>query len=77
VDADYFEKLSPVSKASLLLQGGIMSEEEKNIFESNSYFKQAVALRKWDDEAKIPNYKVEDVYSYRVVLEQSLLKNSL
>jgi len=77
VDADYFEKLSPVSKASLLLQGGIMSEEERNIFESNTYFKEAVALRKWDDEAKIPNYMVEDVYSYRAVLEQSLLKNSL
>jgi len=77
VDGEYYEALSSVSKASLILQGGIMSETEKNSFESNTYFKEAVALRRWDDQAKIPNLKVDDIYTYRSTLEQSLLKNRL
>ena len=77
VDPEYYEALSSVSKASLILQGGIMSMEEKNNFELNEYFKEAVALRRWDDQAKIPNLKVDDIYTYRSILEQSLLKNSL
>jgi len=54
-----------------------MTEEEKNIFESNKYFKEAVELRKWDDRAKIPNFKVDTIYSYKGILETSLLKTSL
>jgi phosphonate degradation associated HDIG domain protein len=77
VDPEYYEALSSVSKASLILQGGIMSMEEKNNFELNEYFKEAVALRRWDDQAKIPNLKVDDIYTYRSILEQSLFKNSL
>lgn len=77
VDPAYYEALPSVSKASLILQGGLMSEEEKNIFESNKYFKEAVELRKWDDKAKIANFKVDTIYSYKGILETSLLKTSL
>ncbi len=33
-----------------------MSADEVATFESNPQFKQAVRLRRWDDEAKIPDH---------------------
>ena len=77
VEPGYYDTLSPTSKASLLLQGGIMNGAEKLAFEQYPYFKEAVALRKWDDQAKIPNFKVEEIKTYRSVLENSLLNSSL
>jgi len=72
VEAGYYSTLSPTSKSSLLLQGGIMSGEEKLQFESNTYFAQAVALRKWDDMAKEPTLKVAPIESYRTTIQNAL-----
>jgi phosphonate degradation associated HDIG domain protein len=48
----YFKSLSEPSKISLGFQGGIMNQNEVIEFEKNEFFKDAVALRKWDDLAK-------------------------
>jgi len=56
VDADYHDELSPPSVLSLKLQGGPMSEDEVAEFEKNPQFERAVRLRRWDDEAKIPDH---------------------
>jgi phosphonate degradation associated HDIG domain protein len=52
---EYFEKLSPASKATLSYQGGMMSEEEARRFENDPYFPLYVKLREWDDKAKETN----------------------
>lgn len=56
VDAKYHEELSPPSVLSLKLQGGPMSAEEVAEFEKNPHLDRAVRLRRWDDEAKIPDH---------------------
>jgi phosphonate degradation associated HDIG domain protein len=72
VEPGYYGKLSPTSKASLLLQGGIMTGVEKASFEQNTYFKEAVALRKWDDLAKIPALEVAPIEAYRFMIQNAL-----
>jgi [1-hydroxy-2-(trimethylamino)ethyl]phosphonate dioxygenase len=73
VEAGYYDTLSPTSKASLLLQGGIMNGVEKVAFEQYQYFKEAVALRKWDDMAKDPNLEVDPIQSYRTTIQNALI----
>ncbi|MEO2036798.1 MAG: phosphonate degradation HD-domain oxygenase [Planctomycetaceae bacterium] len=61
VDPEYQATLSPPSVLSLKLQGGPMSEHEVAEFERNPQFERAVQLRRWDDEAKIPNHPTPDL----------------
>jgi len=56
VDANYQDELSPPSVLSLKLQGGPMSADEVAEFEQNPQLERAVRLRRWDDEAKIPDH---------------------
>jgi hypothetical protein len=72
VDPAYHDTLSPTSQASLLLQGGIMNQQEKITFEQNTYFMEAVLLRKWDDLAKIPNLQVDPIENYSSILQNAL-----
>ena len=51
-DASYLEKLSPDSVRSLTLQGGPLSIEECQNFLSKPFAMDAIALRRWDDQAK-------------------------
>ena len=53
VEPDYFGNLSPASVRSLKLQGGPMSAEEVDAFENGPHFAAAVALRRWDEGAKV------------------------
>ena len=50
----YMQRLSPPSILSLELQGGPMSADEAEAFRSHPFCAAAVALRRWDDAAKIP-----------------------
>jgi gamma-butyrobetaine dioxygenase len=50
----YFGLLSPESVRTLALQGGPMTPEQAAAFESLPYAPDAVAVRRWDDEAKDP-----------------------
>lgn len=49
----YAESLSPVSQRSLALQGGPLSPEEAADFLHTPFATDAIALRRWDDQAKI------------------------
>ncbi len=57
VEPGYFDSLSPMSKHSLMLQGGPMGEDEVVEFESGPYADHAVRLRRWDDLGKDPSMK--------------------
>jgi gamma-butyrobetaine dioxygenase len=54
VDAGYFGLLSAESVRTLSLQGGAMSTAEVAAFEALPYARDAVAVRRWDDQAKDP-----------------------
>jgi phosphonate degradation associated HDIG domain protein len=65
----YLTGLSPSSRQSLALQGGVMGAEECARFESNPAYRDAVRLRRWDDMAKVPGLKVPGLEHYRDRLE--------
>jgi [1-hydroxy-2-(trimethylamino)ethyl]phosphonate dioxygenase len=70
-DPSYMARLSPASIESLQLQGGVMCDEEVASFEALPTAMVAVQLRRWDDDAKIPNWDVPGVAHYRAVLLQA------
>jgi gamma-butyrobetaine dioxygenase len=53
-DAEYFGLLSAESVRTLSLQGGPMTATEVAAFEALPFFRDAVAVRRWDDQAKDP-----------------------
>lgn len=57
VEPGYFEGLSPMSRHSLMLQGGPMSDAEVSEFEANPHAEDAVRLRRWDDLGKDPDMR--------------------
>jgi len=68
VEPQYFEELSPSSVLSLKLQGGPMTEAEAAAFLAQPYAADAIALRRWDDEAKAPNLPVPGLLSYSTLV---------
>ena len=77
VEPDYLAGLSEASRLSLELQGGPFTSEEVLAFESNEpYFKEALQVRRWDDQAKVVGLEVPPVEHYRSALEAALLGNA-
>ncbi len=73
VDAAYQEKLSPTSLKSFLDQGGAMQEDERHAFERELFYRDAVRLRRWDDQAKDRTARTENIDHFIPYVEQSLL----
>lgn len=64
VDSSYWASLSPASKHSLELQGGVFNEQQLRAFEELPYYAQAVRLRRYDDLAKVPGHHTPDLAHY-------------
>jgi predicted HD phosphohydrolase len=64
----YVEALSPVSRQTLIGQGGAMSPEEVAGFAAHPDHAIAVELRLFDDQAKVEPLSVPDVAAYRPIL---------
>ena len=67
----YWDRLPPASKHSLRLQGGPFSVAEANAFLGQRFAREAVRLRRWDDEAKIPGRPVPDLADLTAVLQSA------
>jgi phosphonate degradation associated HDIG domain protein len=72
VEPDYHAGLSEASLRSLRLQGGQMTTEEVHRFEQEPWFRSALAIRRWDDEAKVSGLSVPGLDHYRRYLEAVL-----
>ncbi len=60
----YYESLSRASKISFKLQGGWMGWIEKEKFEDQTFFKEAIMLRRADDVAKktiVPDIEFDEL----------------
>ena len=55
VDPDYAATLSPTSGATLAAQGGVLSEEDADRFGRHPGAGDALRLRAWDEDAKVPD----------------------
>jgi [1-hydroxy-2-(trimethylamino)ethyl]phosphonate dioxygenase len=71
-DPNYLRQLSPASVQSLALQGGPFSKAEARRFEEHRYFREAVRVRRWDDQAKVPGLAVPDLEDYREAVERTV-----
>lgn len=70
----YLDALSPASKLSLKCQGGPFSPAEVAAFEDDPLAKEKVALRLWDDGAKVVGLDVPGLESYRDMMVRVLVK---
>ena len=68
-DPDYERALSDTSRRTLERQGGPMSPEEVAEFEGHPGWRDAVALRRWDDLGKDPETEVPPLEAYVAVVE--------
>lgn len=73
IDAGYYEALSPASRTSLALQGGVMSAEAAEMFLAMPFAGDAVRLRRWDDQAKDPVATTPPLDHYRDILSRHAL----
>jgi len=70
VDAVYRSLLSPSSIRSLELQGGALTRDEVQAFESNQHAAGAIRVRRWDDRAKVPHLEVPGLGHYLTTLQR-------
>jgi len=71
---DYFATLSPASVVTLRLQGGPMTLAETEAFEAEPYFRDAVRLRRWDEQAKIAGLSTGDFAYYQPLIERLAIR---
>lgn len=67
-DPDYWTTLSPLSKRSLELQGGVFDEVGAATFIRQPYARDALQLRLWDDRAKIPAMATPEITHFASIL---------
>ncbi|KAL1407796.1 hypothetical protein Q8F55_007231 [Vanrija albida] len=70
--AGYLASLSTASKLSLQCQGGPFTPAEVEQFEADPLGQKKVALRIWDDEAKVVGLDVPGLESYREMMVRVL-----
>ena len=70
----YLADLSEASKRSLELQGGPFTPQEVTEFEAREpFFREAIQVRRWDDEAKVVGLQVPSAEHYRGLLESLVI----
>ncbi len=72
VDRTYAAGLSAGSTRSLALQGGPMTGDEVAGFEREPGYRDAVALRRWDDLAKVPGAVAPTLDEFRALILDTL-----
>lgn len=72
-DASYHDGLSEASKRSLKVQGGVMSDEEREAFEQIPHFQDALTLRRWDDLAKVKGLEISGLETYRDIVQECVI----
>ena len=77
VDQHYWDSLSPASKHSLELQGGIFDENQVKAFEDLPYASQATRLRRYDDLAKVAGLPTPPLSHYEELMRNIALKHSI
>ena len=73
----YLNLLSEASKISLELQGGIMNDKEAKKFTSLKFHKEAIMLRKYDDDGKEPNIEIKKIDDYQNLIISQLIKSAI
>lgn len=67
-ESSYWAGLSPASRHSLELQGGVFGRIEAERFIARPHAWDAVRLRRWDDLAKVPGLRTPGIREFEPVL---------
>jgi len=73
----YLGLLSAESVRTLALQGGPMTPEQAAAFRALPYARDAVAVRRWDDEAKDPSVAPPEFGHFEILLRALLERGVL
>jgi phosphonate degradation associated HDIG domain protein len=73
MEPSYWSQLSAGSKETLQLQGGIFSSEAAKAFIAQPYAREAVQLRRWDDQSKVVGLVTPDFAHFRCRMEACVL----
>ncbi|HUP97674.1 MAG TPA: HD domain-containing protein [Usitatibacter sp.] len=64
LEPGYYDALSEDSKRSLALQGGIFTADEARAFLAKPHAEDAMRVRRWDDQAKVPGAATPPIGHY-------------
>jgi phosphonate degradation associated HDIG domain protein len=70
VESSYAKALSPASVITLKLQGGPMSSAEIREFESEPFWREALLVRRCDDQGKVQGLTTPDFDHYAPLIER-------
>lgn len=76
-DPEYYNQLSEASRRTLEFQGGMMSAKEADAFEKDPLFSEIILMRRWDEQAKVPDTPVPDLSRYRTMIINHLLAKTV
>ncbi|HQR94197.1 MAG TPA: HD domain-containing protein [Sediminibacterium sp.] len=71
---DYYTQLSEASRRTLEFQGGVMTQEEAKEFEADPDATLILALRKWDEAAKLENIPLPKLEKYAAMMHKHLIQ---
>jgi phosphonate degradation associated HDIG domain protein len=69
-DVGYYGRLSGASIQTLRLQGGPMSDTEIIEFETEPHFREAILLRRWDDQGKVAGLTTPPFSHYGAIIDR-------
>jgi len=69
-DRGYHDRLSQTSRRTLVMQGGPMTPSEVAALGTHPWLGEALALRRWDDQAKVPGKLTRSLQSYAPLLRR-------
>ncbi len=76
VDPEYWATLSPASKRSLELQGGVFNQAQAAEFIALPYARDGVQLRIWDDQAKVAGLVTPDLEHFGKIMASCVIPES-
>ena len=71
VEPAYRATLSGPSEQSLVLQGGPMDGAEVAAFEASEFYRDAVLLRRWDDQAKDASLETPQIQYFAAMVDEA------
>jgi phosphonate degradation associated HDIG domain protein len=73
-DPNYVAMLSQASVVTLKLQGGPMAPGELLQFETERFYREAIQVRRWDDQGKVAGLKTPGLAEYRGLIQELALR---
>jgi gamma-butyrobetaine dioxygenase len=74
VDEDYESTLSEASRHTLGLQGGSLDDHGLASFDAETYANDAILLRRYDDQAKVPDAETPDLAHFAPLISELLVR---